>query len=249
MAEVTINIAGSEAPMSYTDGDPNTLKVIKKFGPFADWAAAFKPTKEFVVDAVQVTNIDWIGKRVDGVSAVIHVRSPTSGATLKQRVQTSTRDSVPTCAVLPVLSAEPDDFVLLFQPLSLANIDLRTHGCLYGTISAAGEVQYADREELAGLGLAFTTLTPLGGAPLVCSTDGSTQKIKFFVAKEVAPAGIEKKLPLETPRGRYVLHKLRDVEHLLYGPASQKGGLSLKDANLVTALVQYKNMRDAQGLK
>uniref|UniRef100_A0A7S1N3P7 Uncharacterized protein n=1 Tax=Eutreptiella gymnastica TaxID=73025 RepID=A0A7S1N3P7_9EUGL len=195
-----ISIGNNDVPLSYFDEDPAKLKAVKKFPPFATWASSFQAHPEFSITKVDIQNIDWVGKRINGVKASVELTSSTGQKTV-QSVATS-EVAAETAVVLPVTA---EGHVLLNKYMSLATLGKPTLQALYGTVSASGEVSLDNATALESLGLTVSadSLTPLSDKFFSCSTDGSTEKIKLYRWAIPHPSGSP--LPLKHGDGELVL--------------------------------------------
>lgn len=232
-------IAGTEVPLSYYDMDPQTLRAIKKYPAFAEWASSFKKTNEFAITAVNIQNVEWIGKRIDGVTASVEMQS-SSGQKLTQTM--STPEATVTALVLPVVQSEEGHFLLNELP-SLANIGTRCYAGLRGTISAAKEVVLDDAAVLEGLGFTPTAadITPLSSKTYRCNTEGSSEMVRFFVWN-ISQLPATSSLPLAHHNGTLFL----TTQSAVLDPPSKKTiPLSIVDANTVLALSLWRKMQQA----
>jgi hypothetical protein len=243
-------VAGDQVPLSCYDTSTDTIALIKAFRPFADWLLSFKGNKEFTCLRINIQNIDWIGSRIEGVKAEMEVRTH-SGIKLKQSIYASSSGMLlPTACILPVIVLQEQQYVLLCHRLSLANLSINTLSPLYGTVAASGEIQFNDWEALAGAGVHISrqTLESLikDDQPYHCSTDGSMENVKFFIWRGTSSNVSPKQFPLATANATYSLVKMSDIELLLFGPASKKGGLNIRDTNLILAILLLKKLQSKQ---
>jgi hypothetical protein len=234
-----VMIAGNEVPLTYYDMDPQTLRQIKKYPPFAEWVGSFKKTKEFSINSVDIQTVEWIGKRIDGLTAAVELQSCTG----EKMVQTMATNSGATVAVvLPVIQTEEGHF--LFNEIqSLANVGATCYTALEGTVTASKEVTLKDAAVLEGMGLTPGPgdITPLSPKAYHCSTEGSTEMVKFYVwhIPRIPPAsGLAS--GLSHANGKLIVAKKSAV---MDPPSKKAMPLPIIDANTVLALNLYQKMQ------
>lgn len=224
-----VSVGGSEVPLSYYDMDPSILKNVKKFPAFAQWVSSFKAHQEFSITKIEIQNIEWVGKRINGVKACIELTTASGEKTI-QTMTTSEKEDV--AMVLPMTA---DGHLLLYKRETLATLGQPTYTALTGCVSASGEVTINDAQALEVLGLtpSAADIMPLSDKAYHCSTGGSTDTLKYFAWNIATPPASS--LPLAHGNGSFALVDQSVIEQMFSGPAPGKGD-RITDVNTIIAL-------------
>eukprot|EP01006_Ploeotia_vitrea_P019247 TRINITY_DN51415_c0_g1_i1.p1 TRINITY_DN51415_c0_g1~~TRINITY_DN51415_c0_g1_i1.p1 ORF type:complete len:234 (-),score=12.31 TRINITY_DN51415_c0_g1_i1:769-1470(-) len=227
MVEHTVTVGGAEVPLTYYDMDASVLKNVKKFGPFAEWLQKTKPSKEFSIEKIHIQNIDWVGKRVEGITVQVNLKSNT-GQESQQNYFSFSYDTTPTTVVLPVLTRVDTEYVLLSKKMPLPLLDTQFVSAMSGQIQS-GELQCRNKDFLMdkGVNIRASDLVPLSERTFHSSVDGSSETVKFAFCQ--LPTFLYDKFPMIAA----------DAEQFLLCPIADLLQKPFADARTVLALQLY----------
>eukprot|EP01012_Entosiphon_sulcatum_P066618 TRINITY_DN95947_c0_g1_i1.p1 TRINITY_DN95947_c0_g1~~TRINITY_DN95947_c0_g1_i1.p1 ORF type:complete len:240 (-),score=36.37 TRINITY_DN95947_c0_g1_i1:104-823(-) len=230
----TVTVGGVKCPITYFDPDPQVLKAVKKFPPFAEWATSVKPTKEFVTEGIHVHNIDWVAKRIDSVKFCVSISTVPRGPVVQHFITVS--DTPSARIVLPQVLFQKRRHILLAQP----NARIIGTGGASGGFEALrmsvqnGETTFDSRDALLRVGLDIKPgeLKPIGRK--LSQSTGSTDSVQYFTSSPPAPVPDDFENRLRAIGG----FALIDVQNGLQGSlaAARLGGVKITDSHTIFAI-------------
>lgn len=101
-----------------TEDEGLVLAPVSKYRPLLDWITRFRPSPDYKLAIITVTNVSWVAQRVSSITADVTLQATKNSTLTIQQAVTLT--DLPTVGLLPIFDVEGVKTAVLIQSFRLA---------------------------------------------------------------------------------------------------------------------------------